>query len=238
MVSLLVGYLTYGRGSDDDIVESFCRDEVQRAIQNDALSQFAEAEKRLVSALERCPDYAEAWRELHNARIGLGKYSDAINAASRALKIKPDDLANKFNLGRTYIFANENDLAIKIFKELLEQEPLDEMTRYQIGVAYQRKGDVQAAKENYLAAIRADGSTAEAAAFNAAAIAAMGSENCASSAAREAMDLLGKSLNSAKKKGNLANRLSKVSGTIPTENSQYLERLRKCDDFKQLVATP
>jgi tetratricopeptide (TPR) repeat protein len=87
--------------------------------------------------------------KIANALIATGKRNEAITKLSEILKAFPND--SDARLRRALLLnpgteSKELDLAIADLKLLVAQKPTDEIARYNLGIAYRAKGDLQSAQ--------------------------------------------------------------------------------------------
>lgn len=88
-------------------------------------------------------------KKIVNALIGAGKRNEAVAKLSEILKTFPNDTETRFRraiLLRTSSDSKELDLAIADLKAVAERQPADEVARYDLGIAYQTKGDLPLAQ--------------------------------------------------------------------------------------------
>ncbi len=110
---------------------------------DDALREYREG-------LRADPKYAHLYQtKIANALIATGKRNEAVNRLSELLKAFPDD--SDARLRRATLLSHgtqsrELDLAIGDFKAIIGQKPTDAIARYNLGIAYRAKGDIQSAQ--------------------------------------------------------------------------------------------
>jgi len=82
------------------------------------------------------PEDAVAWNNLGVAYGELNRYSDAIEAYRKALRINPEDAVAWYNLGVAYGELNRYNDAIEAYRKALRISPEDAVAWYNLGVAY------------------------------------------------------------------------------------------------------
>ncbi len=91
--------------------------------------------ERLTQALEKDPDWFEAWNNLGSRRIGLGQYPEAVEAFRRALAIDPNQAAVHSNLGLAYLFLRKAPEAEKCAARARQLDPGSAQAAYVEGLA-------------------------------------------------------------------------------------------------------
>lgn len=81
------------------------------------------------------------------ARPGSPQFQEAIDAASRAVKIKPDFALARDVLSRLYLESGRTDLAIQQSRNALRDNPTDQMALYRLIRALQKSGRKENAAE-------------------------------------------------------------------------------------------
>lgn len=110
---------------------------------NDALREYREG-------LRADSKYTHLYEtKIANALIATGKRNEAVSRLGEILKTFPND--SDARLRRAMLLSpgtqsQELDLAIEDLKTLINQKPTDEIARYNLGIAYRAKGDIQAAQ--------------------------------------------------------------------------------------------
>lgn len=72
------------------------------AVDHVAEGNLEEAVAAYRQALEQDPDYADVWEGLSMALADLGRFDEAIAAATRVVELNPDDQLPYTNLSRIY----------------------------------------------------------------------------------------------------------------------------------------
>ncbi len=104
-----------------------------QALQNQHYESAVDLFQRVVK-LE--PKHKDAWNDLGNAYMGLGKYDDAIAAFKKQIEINAYDGYAYNNLGRAYQRQQRYDEAIKQFQKQIEINPLDPYAHANLGALY------------------------------------------------------------------------------------------------------
>lgn len=92
----------------------------------------------------------------------LGRYQDAVNVFQRIVKQYPDDYFTNYNLGVALRELNESDKAVERFlnvkammnEQNIEDEDMDFLLPYQMGLAYSSKQDYRKAIPQFFTALR------------------------------------------------------------------------------------
>lgn len=79
-------------------------------------NRFSEAVSYLKKAVERYPNFFEAWFNLGLAYKGMDDFENAIFAYKKALEIEPENVTANFNLANVYECKNETDNAIVYYE--------------------------------------------------------------------------------------------------------------------------
>ncbi len=114
--------------------------------------RYEPALKAFDQAVERRPDYYEAWYGRGNALAGLHRYEEAFASYNKAIQIQPDAPAVWFNRGLVLLEQQQLDAAAKSFANAAERAPDDQLAAYgwaYRGQALQQMGELEAALESY-----------------------------------------------------------------------------------------
>lgn len=84
----------------------------------------------------RVGGYYDAWYNMGCVEIENNMSDKAKDNFIKALAIKPDEFACRFNLAVAYMNLNMTDSALICFKKTLELKPLDAVTYYKMGTIY------------------------------------------------------------------------------------------------------
>ena len=87
------------------------------------LERYAEAAKSFRVAVEKEPDYVEAWNNLGNVQGELGLASEAQGSYQRALAVAPDYADAHFNLAETLQTSGDLEGAKHHWREYLARDP-------------------------------------------------------------------------------------------------------------------
>lgn len=90
-------------------------------------------------------DQSRAFRELGEAYMGQGQYTQALIEFNKAEQLYPEDPFLQNNLGLAYMAKREPDLAISHFQKALKLKPDYTPARNNLGTAYLEKEDWHAA---------------------------------------------------------------------------------------------
>jgi hypothetical protein len=94
-----------------------------------ALGRLDESASRFLAALERDPEYVEAWNNLGNVLADLGREDDAMLAYRKALSIDTQYVDAHYNLGETLYGLGRAEEAIPHWNEYLRRDPLSSWGR-------------------------------------------------------------------------------------------------------------
>jgi len=100
----------------------------------------------LKDVVKKDPRNLSAWRELGNLYFDAGQPTEAIEAYSRYLSVKPDNPDVRTDMGIMYRALGEFDRAIAEFKKAAGDDPKHVNSRYNIGIVLLHdKGDIKGA---------------------------------------------------------------------------------------------
>ncbi len=102
-------------------------------LNKDPKEAIADYEK---AAQYRVGGYYDAWYNIGCVEIENNMSEAAKANFKKAMDIKPDEFACRFNLAMAYMNTNMNDSALYWFKKTLELKPLDAVTYYKMGTVY------------------------------------------------------------------------------------------------------
>lgn len=132
------------------------RREFDRARKAQAQGDTAEATRRLQSALEIWPDYAEALVNLGALSHSDRDYDRAIGCFRRAVAIAPTMLEGWLNLGVTQLVTGEFREALKSELRALALRPDDPFVHYQVGLCQYKLNQFDEAKEHLRRVVELD----------------------------------------------------------------------------------
>jgi len=122
-------------------------------------------EKALIyfqKAVEKDPNYADAYFQIGYCYGQLKQYNDAIKAYKQAIRIKPDYAEAHYSLGVAYGSLGRWSEAIESLKQAIRIKPDYAAAHYNLGVAYGSLGRWSEAIESFKQAIRVKPDFAEA----------------------------------------------------------------------------
>lgn len=112
-----------------------------------ATGDTKEAKERYERALRIRKD-ATTYNNLANAQRDLGKYEDAVAAYKKAIEANPKLVNPYTNLANIQMYSlNKTDDAIDTYRNALKEIPNDPGLQVLLALAYEKKGDVPAAKQ-------------------------------------------------------------------------------------------
>ncbi|MEM7516967.1 MAG: tetratricopeptide repeat protein, partial [Planctomycetota bacterium] len=88
-----------------------------------AQRKLAEAESQFVAALQLDPTLFEAWANLAPVLQKLERFDEAIAAYESALRLKPDSVATRFNLGIAHLESGATEAAERVAEEVSATHP-------------------------------------------------------------------------------------------------------------------
>ncbi|MCJ7459236.1 MAG: tetratricopeptide repeat-containing serine protease family protein [candidate division Zixibacteria bacterium] len=116
--------------------------------------EYKEALPYLEKAVEKDPNYVNAYSYIGYCNLSFGRYQEAIEACKQAIRIKPDDFDSHYNLGMAFYALGRYQEAIEAFKEAIRIKPDDAEPYGNLGVAYVNLGRYQEAIEALKQVIR------------------------------------------------------------------------------------
>ncbi|MEZ4297308.1 MAG: tetratricopeptide repeat protein [Polyangiaceae bacterium] len=117
--------------------------------------RWEEAEKYARMAVEANPELRDAKNMLGVILVHRGKYDEAVNV----LKPLANDILYNFpenawgNLGWAYLLQGNADSAIDALRRSVAAQPLFCVGSYRLGLAYEKKGDLGAARDAFTKAV-------------------------------------------------------------------------------------
>ena len=106
------------------------------------------------NAVEKDPNYADAWFYIGYCNGELGRHTEEIEAYKQAIRIKPDYAEAHYNLGVVYGKLGRYTKEIEAYKQAIRIKPDDAEAHYNLGAAYVSLGRYYEASEAYKQAIR------------------------------------------------------------------------------------
>ncbi len=111
---------------------------------------FATAMSKFEEAIQRKPDYAEAYFQKANTYLNNRDFELAIGTYTQTLELKPDFVEALVKRGTAKLSTNDFDGAINDFSEVIKNFPQDKTMTTE---AYRSRGEAQQQKNNFDAAI-------------------------------------------------------------------------------------
>lgn len=95
------------------------------------------------------PDDKQAHLVIANAYFDAGQFENAGDHYAKVLELEPTNISARTDLATTYVQRAQPDFekAIKEFEASLAVDPKHEPTLYNLGIAYQKKGDGENARK-------------------------------------------------------------------------------------------
>jgi cytochrome c-type biogenesis protein CcmH len=115
--------------------------------------QVEDMVKRIEERLAENPKDADAWRVLGWSNYNLGKFYKAIEAYQKAVELQKDNALVRAMLGEAMVKAaggKVTEEALETFDAVLALKPDDERAHFFKGLAYEQKGNAQAALDAWL----------------------------------------------------------------------------------------
>lgn len=110
---------------------------------------WSNAEREFKRAIELDPEFAPAHNWYSHFLMAMGRIDESFAESQIALKLDPlDDSINQY-LGWHYIHARQFDRAIAQLEKTLEQNPEFFLARVTLGMAYEQKGEVAKAIDEF-----------------------------------------------------------------------------------------
>jgi Flp pilus assembly protein TadD len=107
-------------------------------------------------AVKRNPNDAEAWSNMGQVLVRLGRNAEAIPTFDRAIAILPGRWAYHFNRARAYGLLNDWPKAVEGYRAAQQLYPDDYAIAFNLGLALRKTGDHAAAVEQFQKAISLD----------------------------------------------------------------------------------
>ena len=118
---------------------------------------WSNAEREFKRAIELDPDFAHAHNWYSHFLMALGRIEESFIESEIALKLDPlDDSINQY-LGWHHIHARQFERAIAQLEKTLEENPNFFLARVTLGMAYEQKGEVAKAIEEFKKAYELEG---------------------------------------------------------------------------------
>ncbi len=94
-------------------------------------------------------EWAERYLQENKAGEARVKYQDALNSFQNVVKIEPLNLKARNNIGSTYFVLGDHELALAVFKQVIEDDNTFSDAYANIGYIFQRHGDQKGALGAY-----------------------------------------------------------------------------------------
>ena len=129
--------------------------EIERPVEEPAaVAAFREPVERLAARLQSDPDDLEGWLLLGRSYVVLQRYPEAADALRQAAALSGGDPEVLGMLGEAIVWANDGVVvpeAVRVFRQALETQPDDPVSRFHLALARAQAGEVQEAYEIWLA---------------------------------------------------------------------------------------
>lgn len=120
---------------DDSLTEAH----TSLALVKNFSSDWRDAEKEFMRAIELNPTYGPAHRWYGIHLMGIGRLDESVTEIRRALELDPVSLPYNTQLGRALYMQREYDKAIEQYRKTLELDPNFVTAHLQLGWAYEMK---------------------------------------------------------------------------------------------------
>ena len=123
-----------------------------------AAGRWQEALGPLRAAVARDPANKEIHQMLGTTFARLGRHPEAINSYLKCLDLPPheNDRIYRFELAVSYLEMGRMEEAIPHLEKILDEDPKDPVTWYNLGVARDRRGNPEGARRAWEMALKAD----------------------------------------------------------------------------------
>ena len=129
--------------------------EIKRPVEEPAaVAAFREPVERLAARLQSDPGNLEGWLLLGRSYVVLQRYPEAADALRQAAALSGGDPDVLGMLGEAIVWANDGVVvpeAVRVFRQALETQPDDPVSRFHLALARAQAGEVQEAYEIWLA---------------------------------------------------------------------------------------
>ncbi len=85
--------------------------------------RYSEAEPLLQRAVEKAPDFNQAWTDLFTVQFEQDKFIEAINCVNALIKLNPDEVKPRVMLASAHAGAGEHHVAIELYDKALAVAP-------------------------------------------------------------------------------------------------------------------
>ena len=129
--------------------------EIERPVEEPAaVAAFREPVERLAARLQSDPGDLEGWLLLGRSYVVLQRYPEAADALRQAAALSGGDPEVLGMLGEAIVWANDGVVvpeAVRVFRQALETQPGDPVSRFHLALARAQAGEVREAYEIWLA---------------------------------------------------------------------------------------
>ena len=112
--------------------------ELLHTSQNEAVKKEADQEYR--AALAENPQDEKAICRLAEIDVQKGNIQPAYEEYSKAVELQPADADAKLGLAKTLIEMDQNDKALTLLEQTVQQDPTNAIAHYRLGSLYRRRG--------------------------------------------------------------------------------------------------
>lgn len=116
------------------------------------LSDWPDADKWTLRAIQMDPNDADAWYSLGRIRYTEQRFNDALSCFQKVLKLSPKSGKAENNLGLTYEALNQTDAAVEAYRKAIElqkdggRDQMSEQPLLNLGIVLLHRGDVAGAE--------------------------------------------------------------------------------------------
>lgn len=125
-------------------------------------TSLMEAVKLLEMAIEKRPQFADAYAALGECFAAQGNTKAAIEAYKRSVQLNPNLWEAHLNLGNYHRDAKNYQSAIEHYTKSLGARPKHAETHFELGALYRKTGDLESARQAFSLAIKHDKGCADA----------------------------------------------------------------------------
>lgn len=105
-----------------------------------------EAEQEYLVALKQNPRDERLLCRLGEMDAQKGDFQKSFEEYSKALKLQPGDADAKLGLAKTLIELNQEDKALPLLQQTLQEDPTNAVAHYRLGTLYRKEGRMDDAK--------------------------------------------------------------------------------------------
>ena len=116
-----------------------------------------DAEAAFRRGLEDCPGSPEIRDELAAHLLAQGKnLQEALKLSEEAVALGRDEVRHLYTLGEARLAVNDETGAAEAYRSVLDLDPADPNAHLELGLLYERGGDVATAEEHFVEALKED----------------------------------------------------------------------------------